>query len=536
MGIQISMCQQCKEYYGIASIPCCDYFKENNKQKIIDAFSIKIQQESIILPNENNMNSLYESKVNQNSNKEDFKLSLSPISKGKKNTADYFRMNINESSNNKYNSSNIDTNNKIYETKKIKIDNIALKEESYVKEESISQEENKSNSNSYVNSQEKELIEKLIVDFDNKIKGFADYISEEKFNNSENPSDTEVEEKFDVFNKNTKKEKDCFERPPLLFKKDNSKYKGYWNKKGEKCGFGVFFDSEGNKYAGNWENDKFNGKGRLCSINGDYYEGDFSMGSIEGNGIYFSKKEKYKYIGQFKHNKFHGKGKIINENNELVYEGDYLEGYKHGFGKLIFEDKSYYEGNFFHNNLNGKGKFFFKSGKSYHGNWKNNTMDGKGIFIWENKDKYKGEYKNNMRDGNGVYSFGCNLYDGGWVSGMMHGEGTLLYEGLRIVGKFRFGKILEIIEGKCVNKELTEKYTMDSKINFKFEDTFKETIDSKISSINRNTISNKDIINKKIESKISFDKESKNKDKNKFNKNKSAYKDKKEKRNSKKFN
>ena len=42
------------------------------------------------------------------------------------------------------------------------------------------------------------------------------------------------------------------------------------------------------------------------------------------------------------------------------------------------------------------------------------------------------------------------------------GEGTLLYERLRIVGKFRYGKILEIIENKGANKELTEKYTIDS--------------------------------------------------------------------------
>ena len=45
-----------------------------------------------------------------------------------------------------------------------------------------------------------------------------------------------------------------------------------------------FLHSEGNKYAGNRENDKFNGKGN--------YEGDINFGSIEGNGIFFSKKEK----------------------------------------------------------------------------------------------------------------------------------------------------------------------------------------------------------------------------------------------------
>ena len=501
MGIPIGFCQDCNQYAGVVSIPCWDY-KEEQKIKIIDA-SIKVKQDSIYLPNGNNLNSYYESKLNQNNNNEEdgFNLSLSPISKGKKNNINFYQNNINnnESSNNKNNSSNIDTN-KIYEPLKIKIENKGFNAESYVEEESNSQEENNSQeeekkdqeenneqeednneqeeeNNSNSNSKDNNN-EELIKAFDDKIKEFAEYISEEKFNSLENPKIKEIENNLTEFNCK-KKYKNCFERPPLLFKNDKSVYKGFWNNKGEKCGFGIFLDSKGNKYIGHWENDKFNGKGRLLSLNGDYYEGDFNMGLIEGNGTFYSKKEGYKYIGDFKEYKFHGEGRIIYEKEDIIYEGEFNEGYKHGFGKIIFKDKSSYEGNFDKNNFNGKGKFNFENGRSYNGDWKNNTMDGKGTFTWGNNSKYRGDYKNNMREGNGVYSFGCNLYDGGWVRGMPHGEGTLLYEGLRIFGKFRYGKILELVEGKAATRELTEKYTIDSKNNIKFDDTFKDTIVSK---------------------------------------------------------
>ena len=143
MGIPIGMCNSCKEYTVNITIPCCDYFSDkNNKEKII--------KNSIVLPNGNNMNSYYDNNLNLNlnlnQNKEDegFNISLSPISKGKKNNINFNQMNINyDSSNNKYNSSNIDTN-KIYEPIKLKKENEQLKEQSYVKEESDSQEDNNS--------------------------------------------------------------------------------------------------------------------------------------------------------------------------------------------------------------------------------------------------------------------------------------------------------------------------------------------------------------------------------------------------------
>ena len=105
-------------------------------------------------------------------------------------------------------------------------------------------------------------------------------------------------------------------------------------------------------------------------------------------------------------------------------------------------------------------------------------MDGIGKFSWDDDTKYNGQYKNNTRDGNGVYSFGANLYDGHWVNGIPHGDGTLLNDGLRIVGIFRYGKMVEMTESKGANKDICQKFTMDRSSRDKL-DTMSEKNDIK---------------------------------------------------------
>ena len=175
-------------------------------------------------------------------------------------------------------------------------------------------------------------------------------------------------ENIDINNINNKKSSEIFSKPPLLFKKDKSLYKGSFNLKGKKEGFGILIDSSGNKYIGEWKNDLFHGKGILISINGDFYQGNFISGRIEVNGIYYLSKNKYNYTGDFYNNKFDGKGKIIYEKNDTnniynYYEGDFSVGYMHGEGNLFFTDGSYYKGDFDKNYFEGDGTFIFKNGR-----------------------------------------------------------------------------------------------------------------------------------------------------------------------------
>ena len=361
-----------------------------------------------------------------------------------------------------------------------------VKEESDVKEcgEEEEEEEMKEEEDENIplpDPKLEELKENAIKNFDSKITEFAEYISDEKFEKVEKSVITKLEENFEKFpskiGSNKNKYIECFTRPALLFKKDNTIYKGSWNFQGKKEGFGIFYDSNGNKYMGEWKEDKFDGKGRILSVKGDCYEGDFKEGLIEGNGMFISTGGGYNYLGEFKNNKFDGKGKLIFDDN-TTYEGLFSKGYISGEGNLLFRDGSYYKGNFTENTFDGKGKFYFHDGRKYNGDWKNNKMEGIGKFSWDGDTKYNGEYKNNVREGNGVYSFGANLYDGHWVNGIPHGDGTLLNDGLRIVGIFRYGKMVEMTESKGANRDISQKFTVGASTREKF-DTFSEKNDTR---------------------------------------------------------
>ena len=201
---------------------------------------------------------------------------------------------------------------------------------------------------------------------------------------------------------------------------------------------------------------------------------------MHGHGMFICRVGGYSYLGEFKNNKFDGRGKLIYDDN-TKYEGDFSEGYMHGEGNLIFKDGSCYKGLFDKNCFHGKGKFTFHDGRKYNGDWKNNAMDGRGIFTWDEHIKYNGNYVKNIKEGNGVYSFGANLYDGQWVNNMPYGEGILLNDGMRIVGLFRHGKLIGMREGKGVNREISQKLTMDrsSYNNNNKNDTFSDKNDFK---------------------------------------------------------
>ena len=51
------------------------------------------------------------------------------------------------------------------------------------------------------------------------------------------------------------------------------------------------------------------------------------------------------------------------------YEGEFVQGLKHGKGKLFFPNGSIYEGEFKANYQDGYGVYYFAKGKVYTGNW-----------------------------------------------------------------------------------------------------------------------------------------------------------------------
>lgn len=76
--------------------------------------------------------------------------------------------------------------------------------------------------------------------------------------------------------------------PQIISKKYNNgnHYYGYVNEKGERHGQGTYTWESGNKYVGEWVNDKGTGKGTYYSTEGWTYEGEFRDLKFHGKGTY----------------------------------------------------------------------------------------------------------------------------------------------------------------------------------------------------------------------------------------------------------
>ena len=80
-----------------------------------------------------------------------------------------------------------------------------------------------------------------------------------------------------------------------------------------------------------------------------------------------------------------GKGKMQYKSG--VYEGDWKNGLRHGYGK-----------------------FTWTNGDTYTGLWSDDKRHGQGIYLWHDGSKYKGNYSHGIRSGYGIYYYTCLLY------------------------------------------------------------------------------------------------------------------------------
>ncbi len=64
------------------------------------------------------------------------------------------------------------------------------------------------------------------------------------------------------------------------------------------------------------------------------------------------------YDGEFEDGKFEGKGKLIYENGD-VYEGEFEDGEKSGKGTYTWKDGDKYEGEWMKDSMSGQGKYYF---------------------------------------------------------------------------------------------------------------------------------------------------------------------------------
>ena len=113
-----------------------------------------------------------------------------------------------------------------------------------------------------------------------------------------------------------------------------------------------------------------------------------------------SHEGRLEYSGSTKGGQPDGRGRML-WNNGQTYEGFFKDDLFHGYGCLIYEEKSLV--NFFE------------------GLWKDDKKSGKGTNVWKDGSTYVGEWKDDFRDGFGKYTFekesNYDFYEGQWKKG-----------------------------------------------------------------------------------------------------------------------
>ena len=125
---------------------------------------------------------------------------------------------------------------------------------------------------------------------------------------------------------------------------------------------------------------------------------------------------------------------------EEIYEGDILNGVRHGFGKLMFPDGRVYEGGFVQGvPADSDGLMTFADGSTYEGTFVDGQMQGFGTYRWARGDVYVGTFTAGSISGNGrMYWVETNTtYTGSIEQGQMHGLGKLIWpDGRSYIGTF----------------------------------------------------------------------------------------------------
>ena len=109
----------------------------------------------------------------------------------------------------------------------------------------------------------------------------------------------------------------------------NCPYKGtaYWTN----CQ-GTYTNANGNKYVGEWQNDKWHGQGIRNLANGDKYVGGFRKRKAYGQGTFTFASGK-KWTGEWDNNKLNGPAIKYNQDGSIYQEGFFKD------DKLLYTQK-----------------------------------------------------------------------------------------------------------------------------------------------------------------------------------------------------
>ena len=236
-------------------------------------------------------------------------------------------------------------------------------------------------------------------------------------------------------------------------------------------GFGTYVFEKGQKYIGNWVQNKRNGIGTNYWPSGESYRGEFIDDKRNGEGIYFY-ADGSKHEGHWTNDKKNGYGLQTSKDGSIktglwedgIYVGTGKNNYgcisgncDNGYGVYTWDSGEQYVGEWANGKRNGKGINYFASGTIYEGVWKDDYLNGYGTQTYTDGETKTGFWDNGKFFGESIAVYGCmygdckngkgilvetngNKYEGQFKDGLYHGQGKLEYiGGDKYVGEFKAG-------------------------------------------------------------------------------------------------
>jgi hypothetical protein len=112
------------------------------------------------------------------------------------------------------------------------------------------------------------------------------------------------------------------------------------------------------------------------------------------------------YIGEWINGQRHGQGRLLTADGGLM-EGHWEKGLLHGKARDVHPSGDMYEGDYFKGMKQGFGRFEdLHRNNSYEGMWLNDKKHGKGIEQIEDGSIVDGHYENDFKSGFGVFRWG----------------------------------------------------------------------------------------------------------------------------------
>ncbi|XP_047443417.1 ankyrin repeat and MYND domain-containing protein 1 isoform X2 [Mugil cephalus] len=115
------------------------------------------------------------------------------------------------------------------------------------------------------------------------------------------------------------------------------------------------------------------------------------------------------------------------------YEGEFVNGFKHGKGRYSWRNGEYYEGSFYKDYRHGDGQYFWPTGHKFIGKFYLNRKEGYGQQVFPDGSTFHGLYHTDQRFGPGVLTYPDGRQDVGlWLGERLFRVCTSVEEGFSL--------------------------------------------------------------------------------------------------------